>query len=56
MNDVPLSKLCDTYSGSGELMTTSDFNELMDWYENEIMGCQAGHRKCITFQGVRVEG
>jgi len=51
VNDVPLSKLCDTYSGSGELMTTSDFNELMDWYENEIMGCKAGHRKCITFQG-----
>jgi len=47
VNDVPLSKLCDAYSGSPEAMTTTDFNELANWYENSI-GC-SGYRQCFNF-------
>lgn len=50
VNDVPLSKLCDTYSGSPEIMTTRDFNELADWFEAEIFKCPK-RRQCFSFEG-----
>ena len=47
VNDVPLSKLCNTYSGSPEVMTTDDFNQLADWFENQVIdkGWNAGFNK-----------
>ena len=48
VNDVPLSKLCNTYSGSPEVMTTDDFNQLADWFENQVQ-CPA-RRECFNFQ------
>ena len=33
VGDIPLSTLCETYSGSGETMELEDFNLLFDWYE-----------------------
>mmetsp|Transcript_23971 Transcript_23971/g.48364 ORF Transcript_23971/g.48364 Transcript_23971/m.48364 type:complete len:404 (+) Transcript_23971:136-1347(+) len=35
VNDVPLSNLCETYSGSGDAMDLVQFNKLFDWVERE---------------------
>ena len=40
LNDIPLAKLCETYSGSTQVMTENDFNALADWLEYDI-GCFA---------------
>jgi len=32
VSDISLSTLCETYSGSGEVMGLDDFNSLFDWY------------------------
>ena len=40
LNDIPLAKLCETYSGSAQVMTENDFNALGDWLEHDI-GCLA---------------
>ena len=34
VSDIPLSTLCETYSGSGETMGLDDFNALFDWYSD----------------------
>jgi len=50
LNDVPLTSLCDTFSGSPEVMDLESFNALADWYNTEIRGCE-GRRDCYTFNG-----
>jgi hypothetical protein len=47
VNDVPLSKLCNTFSGSPEVMSVDDFNQLGDWYERQVR-C-GKRRECFTF-------
>ena len=51
INDIPLSKLCNTYSGSPEVMTTNDFNALADWFEKDVVKCKGERRDCFSFYG-----
>jgi hypothetical protein len=51
VNDIPLSNLCNAYSGSSEVMQAGDFSDLLDWWEESVLQCTS-RRKCATFQGV----
>ncbi|EKX38747.1 hypothetical protein GUITHDRAFT_115076 [Guillardia theta CCMP2712] len=48
LNDVPLSSLCETYSGDGSPMTQSDFSSLLQWY-NTFVGCK--QQTCASYEG-----
>ena len=51
VNDIPLSNLCNAYSGSSEVMQAGDFSDLLDWWEDSVLKCTS-RRKCANFQGV----
>jgi len=50
LNDVPLTSLCNAYSGSPEVMDLDSFNALADWYNGDIQQCE-GRRDCYSFTG-----
>eukprot|EP00285_Hemiselmis_virescens_P007082 CAMPEP_0173392776 /NCGR_PEP_ID=MMETSP1356-20130122/21150_1 /TAXON_ID=77927 ORGANISM="Hemiselmis virescens, Strain PCC157" /NCGR_SAMPLE_ID=MMETSP1356 /ASSEMBLY_ACC=CAM_ASM_000847 /LENGTH=426 /DNA_ID=CAMNT_0014350679 /DNA_START=231 /DNA_END=1511 /DNA_ORIENTATION=+ len=59
VDDIALSHLCETYSGSGERMEYSDFKALTDWYrETYGFTCSEDQRPAAdgtcgpTFQGI----
>lgn len=49
VNDVPLSSLCETYSGDPAVMAREDFAALFNWYETTVPQCSK--RSCVPFDG-----